>query len=78
MEITQFLNPYLQKRLKKDGIEKFLDSLGDERLRQKKTRMENLLKIATNGHWGQVFKLDISKILKKLRVRKGKSNSYKN
>jgi len=46
MEITQFLNPYLQKRLKKDGIEKFLDSLGDERLKQKKTRMENLLKIA--------------------------------
>ncbi len=27
-------------------MEKFLDSLGDERLKQKKTRMENLLKIA--------------------------------
>jgi len=46
MQITQFLNPYLQKRLNKDGNEKFLDSLGKERLKQKKTRMENLLKIA--------------------------------
>jgi len=46
MQITQFLNPELQKRLNKDGIEKFLDSLGDERLKQKKARMENLLKIA--------------------------------
>ena len=46
MQITQFLNPHLQKRLNKDGIEKFLDSLGEERLKQKKTRMENLLKIA--------------------------------
>ena len=46
MQIVQFLNPELQKRLNKDGIEKFLDSLGEERLRQKKTRMENLLKIA--------------------------------
>ena len=46
MQITQFLNPCLQKRLNKDGIEKFLASLGEERLKQKKTRMENLLKIA--------------------------------
>jgi len=46
MQIIQFLNPYLQKRLNEDGIERFLDSLGEERLRQKKTRMENLLKIA--------------------------------
>jgi len=42
MQTTQFLNPDLQKRLKKDGIEKFLDFLGEERLKQKKTRMENL------------------------------------
>jgi len=46
MQITQFLNPELQKRLNEDGIERFLDSLGNERLKQKKTRMENLLKIA--------------------------------
>jgi len=46
MQIVQFLNPELQKRLNEDGIERFLDSLGEERLRQKKTRMENLLKIA--------------------------------
>jgi hypothetical protein len=46
MQIVQFLNPDLQKEFKKDDFEKFLDSLGDERLKQKKTRMENLLKIA--------------------------------
>lgn len=46
MQINQFLNPELQERLNKDGIGRFLDSLGEERLRQKKTRMENLLKIA--------------------------------
>ena len=46
MQITQFLNSDLQKKLNEDGIGRFLDSLGEERLRQKKTRMENLLKIA--------------------------------
>ncbi len=37
MQITQFLNPELQKRLNKDGIRRFLDSLDEERLKQKKT-----------------------------------------
>ena len=36
----------LREKLDTQGIEKLLDSLGEERLRQKKTRMENLLKIA--------------------------------
>jgi len=46
MQTVQFLNPDLQKKLNEDGFEKFLDSLGEERLKQKKVRMENLLKIA--------------------------------
>jgi len=33
MQIVQFLNPELQKRLNEDGIERFLDSLGEERLK---------------------------------------------
>jgi hypothetical protein len=46
MTIEHLLQPELQERLKAEGIEKFLDFLGDERLRQKKARMANLLKIA--------------------------------
>lgn len=46
MKIENLLQPDLQKRLQTEGIGKFLDLLGDERLKQKKTRMENLLKIA--------------------------------
>jgi len=41
-KVLRLFNPELQKRLNKDGIERFLDSLGEERLRQKKTQMENL------------------------------------
>lgn len=46
MKIENLLQPDLQERLQTEGIEKFLNSLGEERLKQKKTRMENLLKIA--------------------------------
>jgi len=46
MKIENLLQPDLQARLQTEGIEKFLDLLGDERFKQKKTRMENLLKIA--------------------------------
>jgi len=46
MKIENLLQPDLQERLQTEGIEKFLDFLGDERLKQKKARMENLLKIA--------------------------------
>jgi len=46
MQIVQFLNPDLQKKLNENGLEKFLNFLGKERLKQKKIRMENLLKIA--------------------------------
>jgi len=42
MKIENLLQPDLQERLQTEGIEKFLDFLGDERLKQKKTRMENL------------------------------------
>ena len=45
-KVPYLFNPDLQKKLNEDGFEKFLDSLGEERLKQKKTRMENLLKIA--------------------------------
>ncbi len=45
-KVPYLFNPDLQKKLNENGIEKFLDSLGDERLKQKKIRMENLLKIA--------------------------------
>ncbi|MCD6318321.1 DUF2851 family protein [Candidatus Aerophobetes bacterium] len=45
-KVPYLFNSDLQKKLNEDGFEKFLDSLGEERLRQKKTRMENLLKIA--------------------------------
>ncbi len=43
MAIKNLLNTTLQERLEAQGIEKFLDSLGKERLKQKKTRMENLI-----------------------------------
>jgi len=46
MRIKSVLDTTLRERLEAQGIEKFLDSLGEERLKQKKTRMENLLKIA--------------------------------
>jgi len=46
MKIENLLQPDLQERLQTEGIEKFLDFLGDERLKQKKARIENLLKIA--------------------------------
>lgn len=46
MIIESLISKDLREKLDIQGIEKFLDSLGDERLRQKKTRMENLLKIA--------------------------------
>lgn len=45
MKIQKLLNPDLQEKLKLEGIEKFLDFLGEEKLKQKKTRMRNLLKI---------------------------------
>jgi len=45
--ITQVLTPALLSKLNKEGIEKFLDSLGDERLEKKKNRMANSLKIAS-------------------------------
>ncbi|MCD6471794.1 DUF2851 family protein [Candidatus Aerophobetes bacterium] len=46
MVVEDLLSRDLQEKLDIQGIEKFLDSLGEERLKQKKTRMENLLKIA--------------------------------
>jgi len=46
MTVENLLNKDLREKLKAQGIKKFLDSLGEERLEQKKTRMENLLKIA--------------------------------
>jgi len=46
MAIENLLNKDLREKFDVQGIEKFLDSLGEERLKQKKTRMENLLKIA--------------------------------
>jgi len=46
MTVENLLNKDLREKLEAQGIEKFLDSLGEERLKQKKTRMENLLKIA--------------------------------
>ena len=43
MRIKSVLDTTLQERLEAQGIEKFLDSLGEEKLKQKKTRMENLI-----------------------------------
>jgi len=46
MVVERLLGKDLQQELKTEELGKFLDSLGDERLKQKKIRMENLLKIA--------------------------------
>ena len=42
MAIKNLLSKDLREELEVHGIEKFLDSLGKERLKQKKTRMENI------------------------------------
>ena len=42
MAIKNLLSKDLREELEVHGIEKFLDSLGKERLKQKKTRMGNI------------------------------------
>jgi|GEM_PF-5189237 len=45
MIVENLPNKGLREKFDVQEIEKFLDSLDEERLKQKKTRMENLLKI---------------------------------
>ncbi len=42
MDVENLLSIGMQEKLRTKGIEKFLDSLGDERLKQKKSRMGSL------------------------------------
>jgi len=46
MGIANLLDTDLREKFETLGLEKFLDFLGAERLRRKKVRMANLLKIA--------------------------------
>lgn len=46
INILDLLTSNLKEKLKSEGIGELLNYLGDERLRRKKERMENLLKIA--------------------------------